>query len=113
MAKAVKQFRYYGEDNDKNSPKDTISKETLRNGDLFKNYTILQLGIQTLPGTKFYLNEGIDPIMVGYTGIYELDLENQTQIHALQFNEESLTSIGASEGAYLIVDILYEKEANE
>lgn len=111
MAKVVKQFRYYSEDNPKNS--DGASIDTLRSGDLFKNYTILQLGIQTLPGTKFYLNEGIDPIMVGYTGIYELDLENQTQIHALQFNLESLTTIHNSEGAYLIIDILYEKEANE
>jgi ATP-dependent exoDNAse (exonuclease V) beta subunit len=58
MAKAVKQFRYYGEGNTKNSER--TSRETLQNGDLFKNYTILQLGIQTLPGTKFYLNEGTE-----------------------------------------------------
>ena len=40
---------------------------------------IIHLGIQTLPGTKIYLNGFYDaPIIIGATGIYELDLEGTT-----------------------------------
>jgi hypothetical protein len=35
---------------------------------------IVQLGIQSVPGTKFYLNGSNNPIIIGNTGIYELDL---------------------------------------
>jgi hypothetical protein len=40
---------------------------------------IVHLGIQTLPGTKVYLNSNMDaPVIIGATGIYELDLEGTT-----------------------------------
>lgn len=116
MAKRVMQFRYYSDNDSKNQPMYTnedaqrsISKITLRNGKIFSDYkNITQLGIQTLPGTKFYLNDGINPIIVGSTGIYELDLVGVTTITKLTFNEDSLKTIENLPNAYLIIDIIYE-----
>lgn len=110
MAKAVKQFRFYGEDTDalKNYPTE-VNIASLKNGSVFKPYLpILQLGVQALPGTKFYLNDAVEPIIIGHTGIYELDLDIETQISGLQFNSKSLEIISNNENAYLIVDIIYD-----
>ena len=77
MAKQIMQFRYYGKDHTNNQP-EGISIETLKkNGGIFKDYLpFTQLGIQTLPGTRFYLNNNEEaPIIIGSTGIYELELE--------------------------------------
>ena len=103
MAKKVKQFHYYG--NELNQ--DTIDR--LNNGSIFSGYTpILQLGIQTLPGVKVYLNNAEIPVIVGVTGIYELDLEDKAEITSMRFNESSLTMIEGNTSAYLMVDILYD-----
>ena len=39
----------------------------------FKKGNFNKLGIQAPPGTKFYINSSASPIMIGRTGIYELD----------------------------------------
>lgn len=105
--KKVTQFRYYGFKNTKNYPK-TLSHSDLRSGYIFKNLgLILHLGIQAMPGTQFYLNDGDYPIMVGSTGIYELDLEGMSSIFSIKFTENSLNKIDASEDG-LIIDVLYE-----
>ena len=39
----------------------------------FKKGNFNKLGIQAPPGTKFYINSSTSPIMIGRTGIYELD----------------------------------------
>ena len=108
MANKVIQYRYYNDDNLNNFP----SKAT---GNLFTSGTafsetipILQLGIQSLPGTKFKLNNSVDPIIIGSTGIYELDLDNKTEISSLAFDATSIQNINENNGAYLIVDIIYE-----
>ena len=114
MANKVTQFRYYGKDHNNNSPAG-VSKSLFVSGDVFSNtLPILQLGIQTLPGTKFFLNNGTDPIIIGSTGIYELDLQNKTEISHLRFDSRIFKLIdgeGADKvaGAYLIVDIVYEE----
>lgn len=110
MARNIKQCRYYNEsDSERNQPKG-LSKADLINGKVFEKFKpILQLGIQTLPGTKFYLNDSIDPIIVGYTGIYELELDDQTEIFNLTFNKDSMDLIDTNPNGYLIVDILYEE----
>lgn len=122
MAKAVKQFRYYNENHVNNSPQsvpgseDASLKSLYVNGFVFETpycYPILQLGIQTLPGTKFYLNSSVEPIIIGFTGIYELDLDNQTEITKITFNEESMTAIENNPNGYLIIDILYDKTEGE
>lgn len=108
MAKQIMQFRYYAEGNSKNYPK-TINKAKLSAGSIFSGYLpITQLGIQALPGTKFYLNNGITPIIIGSTGIYELDLEGLSEITSLSFDPTSIESINKNNNAYLIIDVICE-----
>lgn len=107
MAKQIMQFRYYADNNSKNQPS-KITRRELSSGSIFsKYYPITQLGIQTLPGTKFYLNNSITPIIVGSTGIYELDLEGISEINNLSFDGNSLSAINNNNNAYLIIDIIY------
>lgn len=111
MAKKVKQFRFYNStDTSKNYPA-TITFQRLQSGSIFSDYLpILQLGIQALPGTKFYVNNSnlVDPIIIGSTGIYELDLLGETEISALSFDSNSLQAINDTNNACLIVDIIYD-----
>lgn len=90
-----------------------LSPATLVSGNVFASKTpIYQLGIQALPGTKFYLNESSDPIIIGATGIYELDLHEKSVISALHFDPESIQTIKKSlttGNGFLIVDIVYEE----
>ncbi|MBO7535626.1 MAG: hypothetical protein J6T34_00605, partial [Bacilli bacterium] len=69
---------------------------------------IVQLGVQCLPGTKFYLNNSSDPIIIGSTGIYEIDLIGETEISALSFDSGSISSVNNNDNASLIVDMIYE-----
>ena len=121
MAYKVKQFRYY---NDKSSEvteskrkqpttldgtTTLITSEHYVNGDVFgKHFPVTQLGIQALPGTKFYLNEAVDPVIIGATGIYELDLTNGIQISKITFDPKSMEIIKNNDNAFLIVDIIYD-----
>lgn len=76
-----------------------ISEEDL-NKNIFENIKVYKLGIQAPSGTKFNLGGG--EIIVGYTGIYELDLiQFNASISTLQF-----TNIPNENN--IIVDIIYE-----
>lgn len=108
--KQIYQYRYYGNDNDKNQPSD-IAESTLISGSIFTSrIPILQLGIQSLPGTKFYLNNSLEPIIIGSTGIYELDLQDEATISALRFDRDTINKIntGKLNDYCLLVDIVYE-----
>ncbi len=110
--KKIKQFRFFGVDSSKNEPAN-IDYNKLYTGEIFNDYTpIVKLGIQSLPGTTFYLNDKIkqNPIIIGYTGLYELDLEGIAEINALNFEISSLNNITNTEGACLIIDVIYDKE---
>ena len=112
MARKVQQIRYYGDnkiDSNKNQP-EQLTGNKLRSGAAFNSYTPMkQIGIQTLPGVKFYLNNSVEPIIIGTTGIYELNVENMTEITALSFDKTSIDLIDNSPStSYIIVDILYE-----
>ena len=112
MARKVQQIRYYGDqkaNNDKNQP-NGLTGNRLRSGSIFNQYTPMkQIGIQTMPGVKFYLNNSIEPIIIGSTGIYELNVENLTEITALSFDTTSINMINETPStSYIIVDILYE-----
>lgn len=112
MAKKIKQYRYYKEGSEKNFPAE-ISGANLISGTIFNSATpITQLGIQTVPGTTFYVNNSVDPIVVGSTGIYELDLSTGAFITNLRFNRTSIENIASPNNmaAYLIVDTVYEIE---
>lgn len=114
MARTVKQFRYYGNKNDNNQPSDISIGDLVGGGVFFDNndgaQSIVQLGIQTIPGMKFYVNDGLDPIIVGSTGIYELDLSGLTDITSLNFDRTMVNKLNDINGAYLIVDAIYETE---
>ena len=118
MAKQVKQFRYYQDPSNKSTAgssaktlpnyPDGLSAKSLTSGAAFKNYpSIIQLGIQALPGTKFYVNGGYNPVIIGSTGIYELDLNGLSEITNLYFSQASIQAIEDSSTS-LIIDILYE-----
>ncbi len=127
MAYKVKQFRYYNDkssevtESKRNQPTTLdgtttlITSEHYVNGDVFgKHFPVTQLGIQALPGTKFYLNEAVDPVIIGATGIYELDLTNGIQISKISFAHDSMENIKNNDNAFLIVDIIYDDgEATE
>lgn len=110
MAKNVKQFRFY--ENNTNSVHNQptgIEQSAYVSGSVFSEcQNIIQLGIQALPGTKFRINEGIEPVIIGRTGIYELELDNEVVISTLQFDNDSLTNISNNPNAYLIVDVIYD-----
>ena len=113
MARYIKQFRYYNEDNnDGHNQPSKISFRNLVSGSVFNDcFPIIQLGIQSLPGTKFYLNNSVESIIVGSTGIYELDLADGYEITALKFDSASLNLINdPTNSAYLIIDAIYNVE---
>ena len=114
MGKYLKQFRYYGVDSPFNHPV-SITQANLETGSIFFNQSnlssIASLGIQAIPGTKFYLNGSVDPIIVGSTGIYELSLNENYEIASLQFDKDALKLVDdLSNSAYIIVDLVYNTE---
>lgn len=116
MAKKIKQFRYYGENSNLNFPLAYNSKRVTFNnyitGDIFQ-YPIYQLGIQSVPGTKFYLNESLESVMIGLTGIYELNFDLNNKVTKLQFDTKSMEAIKNNDNAYLIVDVFYDDGVKE
>ena len=122
MANAiVRQFRFYGYSDGRNYDGGTgigVTYNGLVNGSLFfsKDNNATQIGIQALPGTKFYLNDGLQSgygIVIGRTGIYELDTTNLgMSITNLQFDSTSVDTINTNNNAYLIVDIIYGGNAS-
>lgn len=110
MAKKVKQYRYYGSNDSRNWPS-SVKYQTIVSGSVFqKEMPVIQLGIQALPGTKFYLNNSNNPIIIGYTGIYELNLEGIAEVTSLAFDAKSVEAINKSSNAYLIVDVIYKED---
>jgi len=61
-----------------------------------------------LPGIKFYINNGSQPVIVGATGIYELELNKIATITNLLFDYNSLTNIDANDSASLLIDAIYD-----
>jgi hypothetical protein len=108
MAKRIKQFRFFGTaDTTHNTPNTNF--QTLVSGNLFADILpILQLGIQALPGTKFYVNSSTSPVIVGVTGVYEMSLQDNTQITSLSFDGNSLQAISNSSTGGLIIDVTYD-----
>lgn len=111
MAKYINQVRYYGDGNAKNSASN-VTLTTLQSGSTFHNtLPIVQLGIQTLPGMKVYINNHTNPVIVGQTGIYELNVDGISYITDLRFDGSTLSVINKNQNnAYLIIDYLYERE---
>ncbi len=112
MAKAIKQFRFFGQNPTISSS--NLTFQGLVSGNIFENFLpIYKLGIQGMPGTKFYLNNSSDPIVIGITGIYELDTKGQTRITAINFSPDSIQNIMDSSFGGLIIDIMYDPGERE
>lgn len=110
MSRQIQQLRYYGPNSENNSPASASSAKWI-NGQVFNSYyPIIQLGIQAIPGTKFYLNQSSDPICIGATGLFELDLSGGAEITDITFSSASIANIANNSHAGLIVDIIYEKD---
>ena len=109
MAKKMQQIHFNA-----TSSYPSVSATSLVSGSAFASYVlggIEQLGIQAVPGTKFFLNNSPDPIVIGTTGIYELDLTNQSSITELRFHADSIANIKNSKGVLsLLIDIIYRGE---
>lgn len=108
--KTIGQLRYYGDKKAENYPS-TLSQYTLTQNVFELLSPVTRLGIQTLPGTKVYINENPNPIIIGQTGIYELDIESSGSIFSLVIDRKSLNTIQNSPSAYLIIDYISEREA--
>ena len=107
MVQNFKQFRYYNNNSSHNFP-NGLTVNDLVSGECFKNYLpISQLGISALPGTKFYLNGSDTPVIIGFTGYFELDFSNIGTILSLEFDAQSLERIRINNSAYLLIDIVY------
>ena len=57
---------------------------------------------------KFKVNNSSEPVVIGSTGIYELELPQDVEITALSFEASSIASLSNLENGSLIVDIIYE-----
>ena len=112
MANHIKQFRFYKEGDERNYPDKLImTPMNLQTGKVFADYMpISQLSIQALPGTKFYLNNSYEPIVIGYTGIYEIVINNLAEITSLKFDYQSIQNINKNKDTMLFVDVVYNKE---
>ena len=112
MAKKIKQFRYFSNINIENNYPSNITHGELTSGEFFSQYMpITSLGIQALPGTKFELNNSGNQIIIGHTGIYEIELEPPTEITSLRFDPLSIIAIENNDNAYLVIDIIHEGES--
>ena len=110
MAKHIMQFRYYNDEQGNNNQPEDLNAESLNKWTIFAKYLpFTQLGIQALPGTRFFLNDNIEgPVIIGSTGIYELELEGISKISSLKFDSKSLKLIADNPNAFLIIDVIYE-----
>lgn len=112
MAKQIMQFRYYNdEDNNDNQP-GNVTCENFTSGSVFTPYLpFTQIGIQTMPGVRMYLNNNtVGPVIIGSTGIYQLDLEGISEITDLYFDTTSMEMIRDNPGGYLIIDVVSNVE---
>lgn len=111
MSFAVKQLRYYGKNNTNNEPDDISPRG---NNNLINGKNVVKLGIQAPPGTHFWVNSDPDynadtSVIVGLTGIYEIDLTNLSYITSLKFDDNSINLIDNNNSLSLIIDYIYEE----
>lgn len=105
--KLIRQFRYYGDNDSRNYPTDLNIDQLVYNNIFSGLSSITQLGIQGRPGTTMYLNGQEYPIIIGETGIFEIDLQNYGQIFSIRFTANSLATYQTNEDR-LLIDIIYE-----
>lgn len=115
MAKQIVQFRYYNDDNENDNDNQPAGKKYIdfcKDGSVFTPYLpFTQINIQTMPGVRMYLNNDIvNPVIIGSTGIYQLDLEGISEITDLYFSTASMEMIRDNDEGYLIIDVISNAE---
>lgn len=106
MNQTFSQIVFYSNGNNFNSP--GVTMEKLISGQAFEDFLpISQLGIQTIPGTKLFLNGNSNPVIVGFTGLLSIDLSMGGQINEIKFDETSIQNINDNLNAILIVDMAH------
>ena len=107
MNQTFQQFIYCSPNSEHNFPR-SLTAESLTSGQFLPiGKTISQLGISALPGTKLYLNGGVSPIVIGFTGLFEIDLSAGGAITDIKVDSASIQEIERNDSAYLIIDIAY------
>lgn len=103
--KKLYQYRYYG-NSSQNFPPD-LDATLMSSGELLRNKGVItHLGLQASPETAFYLNHSDNPIFVGKTGIFEIDVEGYGVITSIAFTEDTLNHVHEGDG--ILIDIIYE-----
>lgn len=118
MGNIIYQYRFCGSSPDKNFHISTdldTAVQSLMTGDFLgtgdnnskQRVPIVQLGIQALEGTRFYLNQMIEPITIGENGIFELKLDGVIEINNIRFDLASIDALIKNKNAILIIDTIY------
>lgn len=104
MNRKIAQVRYYGAGSSLNSG---ATGAQLRSGSAFNGYTpMVQLRITAPEGSKFYINKGLYPIIIGSSKEYFIELNDMMTINHLSFDVNTIKSI-TDETNPIIVDIIY------
>lgn len=118
MAKIIKQYRYYSDGNPNNQPAQNLTKDKICGiisidnpyRDLyFQDKIIYQLGIQAIPGTKFYINGSTEPAIIGINGYFQINQNSDFIVNTLRFDEKSIKFIEKNPAALLIIDTIEEE----
>ena len=109
MALVFKQYVYINGAGNNN----TATLEELRNGSYFENkyQYITALGIRTMPGIQFSINQGLAEI--GPSGVFDLRFPENFILKSLTFEDSLDTKIINTNGGYIIIDILGEEKEEE
>lgn len=100
-----KQYVYYNASSANNVG---INSNFVNTGVLQFNNAIQHIGVQALPGTKFYLGNREYPVIVGFLGFVEIDLTSLgASYSSIEFDMNSINLINNNDSAVLIVDTTY------
>lgn len=106
MANTIQQYRFDAPNSSKNYNINNAG-DLVTGKFLGSNIPIIQLGIQAIEGVRIYLNNFTEPILIGESGIFELDSTGVTEISKIRFDSASLDSIAKNPNAILIIDTIY------
>ena len=106
MQYSFHQLIYHNDTSNYNNPK-TLNENNI-NDEIKKYMPLSQLGIRALPGTKLYVNDNENPLIIGFNGLFEISLsvEKGEIISSLTVDEDSLKMIKSLDTAYLILDMV-------
>lgn len=111
----IEQYRYNSNNisnNIENDNKVEIEGKNCIKKTIFSELNVKKIGIQGTPGWFFNFNNDLDnKIMIGYTGIFEIDISNTGgDINSMDFYWPIKNKDGELivEEGNLIVDIIYE-----